>query len=239
MKRTEVRRSYVSSDAEMIQTAKTLFGNFVEDNQEFYTFDPDYGGGFIERFRNDLQEAEDIAKNMSVNAELTGLSAEVQSAMEKCKNYFMMFKHFVEKAFPDDVTVWKEFGYDQYDYASKYQEEMIQFMNRLHITATKYKEQLAAVNFPQERIDEIKAVKLELDEADQRQESLKKNRTNITQERLSKLNSCWNEISEIARLGKLIFANDFGKYQRYVIYPNGQPGIPTPPEAPQAVQGQA
>ena len=38
----------------------------------------------------------------------------------------MMFKHFVEKAFPDDVPVWKEFGYDNYDYSSKYQAEMIQ-----------------------------------------------------------------------------------------------------------------
>lgn len=240
MKRPEIRRSYVASDAEMIQTAKTLFGNFVEDNQAFAAFDPDYGGGFIDRFRNELQEAEDIAKNMSVNAELTGLSADVQSAMEKCKNYFMMFKHFVEKAFPDDVPVWKEFGYDNYDYSSKYQAEMIQFMNRLHVTATKYREQLATVSFTQERIDEINAIKRELDNADQHQENLKKNRANITQERLTKLNACWNEISEIARLGKLIFANDFGKYQRYVIYPNGQQGIPTPPPAaPQANQGQA
>jgi hypothetical protein len=159
--------------------------------------------------------------------------------MEKCKNYFMMFKHFVEKAFPDDVPVWKEFGYDNYDYSSKYQAEMIQFMNRLHVTATKYREQLATVNFTQERIDEISAIKRELDNADQQQENLKKNRANITQERLTKLNACWNEISEIARLGKLIFANDFGKYQRYVIYPNGQPGITAPPEAPQANQGQA
>jgi hypothetical protein len=124
--------------------------------------------------------------------------------------------------------------------AGKYQAEMIQFMNRLHVTATKYHEQLATVSFTQERIDEINAIKRELDNADQQQENLKKNRANITQERLTKLNACWNEISEIARLGKLIFANDFGKYQRYVIYPNGQQGIPTPPPAaPQANQEQA
>lgn len=239
MKRSEPRRSYVASDAEMIQMAKSIFAGFIEDKDAFANFDPDYGGGFTERFQNELQEAEDIAKNMSVNAELTGLSSDVQSAMEKCKNFFMMFKHFVEKAFPDNVPVWKEFGYDKYDYASKYQEEMIQFMNNLSVTAQKYREQLAAVSFSAERIEEINEMKRRLDEADQHQENLKRNRANITQERLTKLNNCWSEISEIARLGKLIFANDFGKYQRYVIYANGRPGIPAPPEPPQAPQGQA
>jgi hypothetical protein len=242
MSRKEMKRVYIGSDSEMIQTAKVIFGSFLEDREAFSAFDSDYGDHFITRFREDLQEAEDIAKSGLVTAELIGLSSDVEVALEKCKNYYQLSRHFIEKAFPENRAVWKEFGYDSYDIARRYQSEMIQFMNQFYNSAMKYKDKLIAENFSQPMIDEIAALKKELDEANQRQENFKKSRTTMTQDRLTKLNSCWKEISEIARLGKLIFANDFGRFQKYVIYPSGQPGIPTPPEppqAPQSTQGQA
>ena len=242
MPKTEMRRTYLGSDADMIQTAKIIFGSFLEDKDAFRTFDSDYGDAFITRFKIDLQEAEDIAKIGAVTGELIGLSADVESALEKSKNYFLLTKHFVEKAFTDNRGVWKEFGYDSYEISRRYQSEMIQFMNQFYNAAMKYKNELTAVNYSQQMIDEIASLKRELDEANQRQENFKKSRTTMTQDRLTKLNSCWKEISEIARLGKLIFANDFGRYQKYVINPSGQPGVPAPPEppqAPQSTQGQA
>ena len=47
MPKSEMRRTYLGSDADMIQTAKIIFGSFLEDKYAFRTFDSDYGDAFI------------------------------------------------------------------------------------------------------------------------------------------------------------------------------------------------
>ena len=91
-------------------------------------------------------------------------------------------------------------------------------MRNLDTVSNKYSAQLIAAKYTLENIAEIKTVSDNLDTANTGQESYKKNRPVLSQDRITSLILCWEKCRKIGETGKLLFAVNPAKYSKYVLY---------------------
>ena len=216
-KADEKVRIYTGSDADMIQASRVMHGLFVEDKIAFINFD----GGFIDPFaENWLQKIEagnDVVQDSLYLSGQIELTKNVELKMNECREYFQMMKYFIEKAFPNRKEIWTQFGVNDYEKARVSETKMIQFLGMLQKTAAEFSIDLIAAGFNQEKIDKIALLQTDLINADYEQEMSKKKRPAVTQERIEKLNECFQFMQKVSKAGKIIFANNRAKFDQYLM----------------------
>jgi len=217
-----LRRVFKIADAYMLEFAKTLRLFFIEDQAAFTTKDSNFATPYETNWDTVITTAENEPTDEQRQDQLTQLTKTVDSEMDLCRECFQDSKRFIKKAFPNNVTIWNEFGFDDYDDIKRKQPEMIQFMKRFHSTAVKYAVQLGApaVNFDAAKIAEIETRRAALDTANNTQEKFKKDIPTFTQQRIQKLNAVWEICTDVGGVGKSLFKNDYAKYQHYLLPPS-------------------
>ena len=215
-------RNYNMPDAEMLELSSAMREAFIEDKADFIERNPKFDDPYAEQWEEKITAAEGFPTDEQVDDILQQKTVAVEKVMTRCRNKFQDSKEFIEDAFPDKQVVWNEFGFDDYDKARQDQAQFIQFMNRFYKVAVKYKEQLIGANYTQEKIDEIKTLAEELKETNTEQEAYKKNIPVQTRDRVLVHNACYKITSEVGRSGKLIYRDDFAKYQRYLLTPSDE-----------------
>jgi len=229
-------RIYKISDADMIAESRTDREHFLEDKPDFTAFDTDFNDPFDTTWLSEIDAAEVVTKHTVISDILTQFTNAVESNMKTCRDKFQVSKYHIEKAFPEQPLVWNEFGYNDYDEARNNQVKMIQFMKEFHETCVKYSAQLGIAGYTQTSIDEILTMKTALDASNLTQETYKDNTPVLTSNRIGILNLPWEKVKKVCKAGKVIYKDDYGKYQRYIL-PGGeeepddgtQPPPPLPP----------
>ncbi len=227
-KAQEVVRIFKISDAEMIQTSRIYHGLFSQDRQQFINLDPDFGDPFPDNWMAAIVESESVLRDMDVRDEIAQFTGNVRHKMDECRTHFQKMKYYIEKAFPNNKAVWNAFGYEDYDSARLSEVQLLPFMKNLKTQASKNAAKLIAANYKQADIDKIGTLWQELLEADQAQESYKKERVIITQQRIEKLNAAWEYVLKVNKASKNIFADNYAKLQQYIL-----PGESAPEEPEQ------
>lgn len=216
-KAEEKTRAFNGSDSDMVQTSRVIHGLFMEDKPRFISFDASLADPFAENWLHKIEAAALITNDSFTVAMQMELTKKVADKMEECKVFFQQMKYFIEKAFPGKREIWTQFGYSTYDDARRGETKMIQFYGILGKTAAQYSAQLIAAGFSQENIDKITTLHTELTNADYEQEISKKKRPAATQERIVLLNECYQYLQRVCKAGKIIFANDYVKYNQYML----------------------
>ena len=111
----KITRLYKIIDPEMYEASKTKRGFFLEDKADFINFDADFADPFAAGWLTDISDAEAIPQDEVLDDQLTQLTKTVEEEMTNCRNKFQDSKYFIEKTFPDNIPVWNEFGYNNYD----------------------------------------------------------------------------------------------------------------------------
>ncbi|MCL5027484.1 MAG: hypothetical protein M1480_00540 [Bacteroidetes bacterium] len=225
-------RLFKSTDLEMTDEARKIYGFFNEDINDFIKFDPDFGDSFAPAWLKAIEDAESLQSKDSLDAEQKSLTQAVEDKMKGCRNKFQSSKYFIEKAFPNNKIVWDEFGYKKYDAVRNYQIQMKEFMRNFYRTASKYSAKLIEVKYSAESIAEINTLLKDLVDADAAQEDFKNGRPMLTQDKVGKLNLCYSTTSKAANVGKQIFASDYAKHKRYVLSSEPVLAPVTPPANP-------
>lgn len=216
-KAEEKTRAFNGGDSEMIQTSRVIHGLFIEDKPSFISFDVSFADPFAENWLQKINVVSLVNSDSLTVAMQMELTKKVADKMEECKVFFQQMKYFIEKAFPGKREIWTQFGYSSYDDARRGETKMIQFYGILGKTAAQYSAKLIAAGFSQEDIDKITTLHTELTNADYEQEISKKKRPAATQERIEMLNECYEYMKKVSRAGKIIFANDYVKYNQYLL----------------------
>ncbi len=217
MSTDQVGRTYNIPDTDMYEAARTMRESFILDKPGFITFDADFADPYAADWLTLIETAEALPQDEVLDDELTELTADVENEMKNCREKFQDSKYFIEKAFPDNKKRWNTFGFDDYDNARIRQGVLILFMNNFHTQAVKYKIDLIAAGYSQAKIDEIATRHTALLQANQDQESFKKEIAEQTQARHNANNEVWAEMVKTGSAGKRIFKNNFAKYQRYLL----------------------
>jgi len=219
-------RFYGAPDSRMLDFSRSVHGYYVNDLPDFTSFDPDFDSLYGDAFLVAIGNAETYSSDNQLIDVLATATVEVEAKMKDCRDYFQHMKYFIEKAFPGNRTVWNEFGYNDYNRCRKVQVKMIQFMRDLHETATKYATQLATAHFDAPKILQIKTLADALQTANTTQESVRRGRSTGSYERVILLNAVWDICQNIRKAAKVIYANNWGKWQQYLIPWGGEGEVP-------------
>lgn len=220
-------------DAIMLEVSKTIRAFFIQDKADFVAFDSDTFADpaapalpFATVWLNAINAAETFIGDDAVIDQQVQKREAVEAALKLCRNHFQDAKYFIEKTFPDNIPVWNEFGYNDYEKSRQSQPLMVQFMKVFFKIATKYKLKLIAKGYPQTEITKINTLKTQLNNADISQETFKGDRGVLTQDRIKLLNAVWKITKLTGKAGKQIFQNNFAKYVHYLLPPDEQPTFP-------------
>jgi hypothetical protein len=233
-KSPEVVRSYSFSDSDLIQSSRVIQGLFVEDKASFINFDTNFSDPFGENWLIKIDALGEVKEDSIQVGELTEATKKVAELMEECKTHYQVVRYFVERAFPGKKEIWSQFGFSDYNEARKSENKMVKFLGIMYKTVITYKDELNAVGFSRANFDKIKTLQTDLTNADEEQELLKKKRPVLTQERISKLNECFDLMHRVSKAAKIIFVNNYAKYNQYLM-PNetsekkAEPEIPAQP----------
>ncbi len=222
MTKKQSARDYNCSDPKMFESVKTTRDSFIDDKADFITFDPDFDDPFAADWLDNIEAGEALPSDETIEDQISQLTETVEEKMVSCRDKFQSSKYFIEKAFPDKPKVWNEFGYDDYDGARRVQANMIQFMKMFHGAATKYQVQLNANGYSDAKILEIKTLGDALDVANRAQESFIKSQPVLTQTRITAYNKVWEYEMKVCKAGKVIYRNNYAKYQEYLLPPDDE-----------------
>jgi hypothetical protein len=215
-KAEEKTRIFIGPDADMLQASRVTNGLFTEDKLAFTNFDSSFTDPFGTNWLQKIEAAAAVDQDSHYLNSQTELTNRVAVVMEECKAFFQSMKYFIEKAYPNQKTVYAQFGYKDYEQARQTEIKMIRFLGVLNKTAIEHSAKLIEAGFSQEKIDKIAALKEQLTTADYDQEMAKKKRASVTQERINALNECYEILQRVSKAGKIIFANDRAKYEQYL-----------------------
>lgn len=233
-KPNRILRNYGASDAQMLEFARVVHGYQVADLADFTAFDPDFDAPWAASFLTAIENAENFSSDNQVIDIVAQLTLDVEAKMKECRQFFQGMKFFIEKAFPNKPGTWNEFGYNDYGRSRANQARMIQFMLDLHESATKYTTQLTDANFDAVRIAEIQTLAQELQALNTQQEAAKGGRSTASNDRVILLNHAWSMTQTVRKAAKVIYMNNWGKWQLYNI-PWGGEG--QPPQQPEEIVG--
>jgi hypothetical protein len=216
-KAEEKTRIFTGPDADMLHASRVTNGLFTADKLAFTNFDSSFADPFGENWLQKIESASSVDQDSHYLSTLTELTNRVAVVMEECKTFFQSMKYFIEKAYPNQKTIYAQFGYSDYEQARRSEIKMIQFLGVLNKTTIEHSAKLIEAGFSQEKIDKIAALKEQLTSADYDQEMAKKKRASVTQERINTLNECYEILQRVSKAGKIIFANDRAKYDQYLL----------------------
>ncbi|MCD4819781.1 MAG: hypothetical protein K8S23_13940 [Candidatus Cloacimonetes bacterium] len=219
MKRpTEPVRSYNFTDGEMFEKANVIKVCFTADMTDFSNFDADFNQTYLDDLTAKILSANKVPQDNQVIDQLAQKTDLVEKIMDECRIATQKSKYFIEKAFPNNRSKWNEFGYNDYQEARNSQLKMIQYMKVVCAVSNTNKDALLAVGFTQANIDELNTLSSQLDAANIDQQVFMKERTTLANQRVELMNKVWEVIQHICKVGKIIYADDYSRYQQYVMY---------------------
>jgi hypothetical protein len=218
----EVQKLYNKTHPEMLEDATVKETFAAEDITKISDFDTKIDLPFLTLCGTRLTAAKAILTDEMVMDQVMQMSQAMKDLLNGCRNGFQDVKHFVEKAFPNDKGVKKEFGYDDYEDARKSQPKMIVFMKMLATTVGKYSVQLTDQGMPATLPTRITNLAKDIETANKEQEVSKSGRTITTQERINAYNAVWKDLQVICSAGKRAHINDYARYRRYILYTTNQ-----------------
>ncbi|MCD4819453.1 MAG: hypothetical protein K8S23_12245 [Candidatus Cloacimonetes bacterium] len=221
-----LKRTFHFADPVALQKARVFLSCLTRDISDFGAFDSDFNADYLTKFGNLIEAAAAIPDHEYMQDQLAIKTTELKDIMEAARKAFRFMKPFIEKAFPNRKDIWNLFGYDNFSGIRNNQERLTAFIARLHETAVKYSAELIAAGYPQEKIDLIKFYQNNIVKANVDQDDFKIVIKNQTNERIKKMNDMWEVVLHINRIGKLIYEDDYSKYQQYVLYHSSTQGEP-------------
>jgi hypothetical protein len=204
--------------ADIVSLGRLKQGFLAADIADFAAFDPSFSPTYISAFVAAIDAAEAFPDDETIVDIMTGFTIVRDTKWAECKKAYQKMKFFIEKAFPINIAVQNEFGFNDYYESSKTVEKMIRFMYKLYQTAMKYSVQLTQANVTATDIAALLTLHDELKEADYKQEEYKNERQKLTQRRGELVEDLYkNYISYICKAGKIIYADNPAQYARYLL----------------------
>lgn len=218
----KIIRKYTCGDPTMLDSADTLHALYVADEAEFAGYNAImFPAGFKTSWLAKITAARNVVKDMVVVDEQQEETLQVTAKMRECMEYFQKFKPTIMFAFPGNVAVWNQFGFNDYDFAARSQGRLTQFMEMLFVTSTNYSATLIAKGWSAPKIAECGTLSTQIRQEQTEQEAAKKDRPVETQERIIVLNDCWDDMVYVTNGAKAVFYNNFAKLHQYVLPEGG------------------
>lgn len=216
----EIERAYNGSDDYMLETSNTLHRLFLASVADFTTFDTTLNPAYATNWLQAIDAAGTVVRDSQIKDIMAQYTNTVLTIMEQCKIKYNEVKFFATKQFPKDKARQAEFGTDTYLEARRSHSKMIGFLDEMHKACVKYETELVLGGYDSAKIADILTLRNDLLNANTTQESYKRGRPVLTQDRIIALNDCYNYTRIVMEAAQVVYYNDAARRQQYIYMPS-------------------
>lgn len=206
------------AQADLISLGRLIYGYLTQDIATFSAFD---GQRFTAQYLSNFDAAYTAARDMPTDETILDqqmiYTATIEEKMEAARKLYRNTKYFIKKAFENKPSIMNEFGANNYEDSRKSVPDMVLFLGNLNYMINKYATQMTAAGYNMAQANDIITLRNELETAKYEQVSFQSERKRYTQERIEKLNTLYQFITETCEAGKLIFEDNIAMYAKYVL----------------------
>lgn len=217
-----ISKDYNMQNAEVVEVSVIKKEYAVEDLLSLTAFDKQINAAYITSIEDAITRALSFPLDDAVIDQQAAKGAVVTEKMKLGEEHFQDIKYFVEKAFPDNSNVKKEFGYNDYSKAKKKPSTFVAFLRQLSTTVNNYEDPLKDAGMDESMLLVSAKRADELETASAAHERSKNGRLLITQDRTIAYNVLYGKIKLLCSAGKRVFKTNYAKYRRYILYENHQ-----------------
>lgn len=216
----KTRRRYNMEDSMMLQKARTSCALMLQDLAVFSAFDPNLNAAFATEWENELNSGNAIPNDELFRDQLQITSNELKQHIKLCRKKYNEFKYFVLRAYPTDAAMQQAFGLKEYTTHTRSAINLAEFLLTMHTIAFNNKATLIQphVGYTEAGIEEIKTLQETLIERIIALSVKKNEQHSSTNERIELFNKVYGKFALVASAAKIIYANNFAKYEQYLIY---------------------
>ncbi|MEI6060691.1 MAG: hypothetical protein WCR72_08280 [Bacteroidota bacterium] len=234
---SSVSRLYSIPDADLLQAGEIIALTLPDDIASFTAFDSTITSSYPDTLRTALGQARSIRTDDVVVQDLADFTQAVYKAHADCYTAYKTLAYFVRKSYAGNTAMQRKFGLAEIRNAVNNQNKFIRFMQDLAVTALEYQDVLVSNGCSADLISNLPALAQALLEADRAQEKFKKDRGQLTQDRVGYLNNLYLLLDPLDEVAQIIFRNDTARMAKYMLPRPPKPSVDEPVEAtPAAAQ---
>ncbi len=218
----KVKRMYVGSDAFMAESARTIHNLLTQDLSTFQAINTRFNSAFLEDFLSKIDAADKVVTDSNVVAQQGSETEQVLTAMQRARKLYNRVKNHATWAFAQNSPATLNEFTTGYRKASRRQPEMLVFLETLERVITKHLTILADANkggMPDTVLEELRSIKEELKSKNVTQETSKKQRGVLTEQRINTLNNCYRVMISINNTAQVVFDDQPAKRAQYTYRP--------------------
>ena len=214
----QVKRLYSGiADTKMFNRAQGIKNLLQDDIADFAAKDAEFNAIFLTNFQAEIDNCTGFTTDETHMDQVEELTRQMNVAWKNCKDYFQDMKYYIEKAFPIQPGIHKEFGYDDYRDMSREQHRVVSFMDKLEETANTYTTELIAAGMTAAQIGQIPLIRDEFKAANGAQDKALDNRLELTRLRIEQNNKLWGILQQVNKLSKAVYRGIYSKLQQYLL----------------------
>jgi len=210
-------RPFRITDTKAIQDCRVTIGLLEEDLALFTALAPNINEDWLTEWETNIQAAEAVPTDQQHQNQSIDLTDDVKAAMEQVRRKNAQVKFAAMQAYEDDAGKYAAFGFNDYDGVRQSDADLQLYAERLHSTAVEHQAALSAVGWDTTATATIDTVAQALRDADDAQEEHKRKRKEGTALRINTYTTMWKKRQLVAQAAKIIFMDDYGKYQKYLL----------------------
>ena len=221
-------RAYAKADDKMLEQAQTMRTLFETDKADFTTLYPYLADPFSADWQSDIDAAQALPIADDELAELKVKTEDVELQLEAARALYQTLASYVKLLFPDSKARQDIFGLNKYEKMRQSQTKMYDLMQLAYRRASSadYQTDLVALGFGLTDIGDLSSVAQELYDMNDAQEAFKQNIRVLSEDRVEAYNKVWGSMVAVSNASKQVYAADYAKQQQYLLYPEGEGGLP-------------
>ena len=212
----QIVRLYTVRDDIMLAAANAMHGQYVIDKADFEGYNiVMFPITFQAAMLAKIQAASTALTDDVVIDQMAAETVEVGAKLAECISHYLKMKPTIELAFPNNPSIWNQFGFNDFKQYRGSHTKMIKFMKMLFEVSTLHSAALIAAGYTAPKIAAIETLATELEAEEKEQEMAIKNRPVMTFDRINLYNEVWKDMRIINRGSKAVYQGNYGKLNQY------------------------
>ncbi len=210
------RRISAVTDDKLVIHSNFIHATFQEHYSHFADFAPKvFTAEYHLHFQKAIDEASDQVSDEFVVQEQVQETAEVKEAIEDAMLALKELKYFVGTIFTESQKAQKRFNLTNFSKRKMNVDKLIAYLYDVNIVINSFSEKLIEGGYSDEKITLFKKRVDYLNLQRQEQKEIKIRRTELTHERIEKMNNLWQKLCDISNAAEIIFARSEEKQRLF------------------------
>ncbi len=202
-------RNFSLSDDKVIMHANVILVSFQEHQSHFNHFSEAlFPVSYDATFKSIIDTASAQLSDRFVIKEQVQESAEVASAVDSALLSLKELHYFASRIFPKEEGVLKRFNLNALSTKSRSVDNFIGYISDVASVVNSFSEELIVGGYEEDKIAAFHQMVANVTLQRREQKEIKLKRTELTRERIEKMNNLWDRLVDLQKASEIIFTNN-------------------------------